>query len=99
MYASSAGEQMQDDRQFAAYQAPVLILMLALCGVTILSLARPQVLFQAHSVTLQTAITTAWVVVGLGATYFALGEFLLYGRASSLCVGIAFLIFALADIG
>jgi signal transduction histidine kinase len=79
---------------FVRYDMPALVLVLALSGITLVSLLRPQVLLLNHSDTLLVALTSAILIIALGATFFALGEFLLDGLIASLFVGMAFLVFA-----
>jgi len=80
-----------------AYDVLALLLLVALATVTIVSLTRPHVLFLAHSPALANTIETAALLAALGATYVALGEFLLFGRLSSLCICLAFLVFLTSD--
>lgn len=94
MLADSSRPGREGARQFAMYQGPALVLLLGLCAITIVSLAHPDQLTVTHSVTLDAAIQTASFVIALGTAYFALAQFLIYGYVSSLCVGLAFLIFA-----
>jgi signal transduction histidine kinase len=53
----------------------------------------------AHGLPLSMSITTAAVIIGLGAAYFAFTEFLLYRTKASLLVGLAFLLLAESNAG
>jgi len=97
---TAAAEQGTRGRRAAPislYDALALLLIVALTSVTALSFTRPGNLLLVHSAALQNTILTTALLVGLGATYVALGEFLLYGRLSSLCICLAFLVFLAAD--
>lgn len=86
-------------RHFAAYDLPILALLLGLSGVTLLSLARSGLPALTHSATVDVCMNTAMLLIALAAAYFAFAEFLLYGLIASLCVGLAFLTFAESDVG
>jgi signal transduction histidine kinase len=76
--------------------AVAAVVVFALWGLEALSLAHPQVVTIAHTQAFNVAITTASLLVSLGAAYFVLTEFALYGRLTSLAIGTAFLLFGLA---
>jgi signal transduction histidine kinase len=76
------------------YEAPVAIALVLLVGITVLSIYRSSSIVLTHSTSVNVAITTATLVVALGAAYFALTEFVLYGLVASLLVGIGFLLLA-----
>lgn len=86
-------------RLFEAYEVPAAILFVLLCFITIFSARHPDLLTITHSVALHVAITSISVVIALGAAYFAIGEFMLYGFLSSLFIGLAFLVFGTGDAG
>ena len=85
--------------EFATYEVPSLIVLLALGWITILSLTHPGILSLTHSGVPGTVISTASLLIALGAAYVALTEFLLYGALSSFCIGLAFLLFGGGHIG
>lgn len=85
--------------QVAAYEGPALVLLLALAAVTVFSLTQSKPLALTRSVPLDATINGASLLIVLGAAYFALGEYMLYGLLASLCIGLAFLVFATADVG
>lgn len=87
------------NRRIALYEVPSLAILVALGWVTFVSATRPDLLSLAHSGVLGTVITTASLLIACGAAYVALTEFLLYGLFSSLCIGLAFLVFAGGHIG
>ena len=93
--AAASETRSASERKASAtpYDALALVLVLTLTGVTVFSLVHPGVIFLVHSPPLENSIVTASLLAALGATYVALGEFLLYGRLSSLCVCLAFLLF------
>lgn len=79
---------------FAAYDGPIVVITAALAVLTALGLIHPTSLILAHSAPVSVAITSAGVVVALGAAYFALTEYIVSGPVSSLYLGIAFLLLA-----
>lgn len=84
---------------FAAYEPPALVLFILLCLVTALSVYRPEFLNKGPNPALTVTIVSSALLIGLGAAYFALGEFILYGLLSSLYVGLAFLVLATTEAG
>src|SRR5690348_14152258 len=96
---SLSGDAVQIQRPRAPYQALAALVVFALFGVTVISLAAPQTLSFGHNHAINIAITTASVLVSLGAAFFLVTDFLLYGRLSSFYVGYAFLVFGGASIG
>jgi len=84
-------------REFSAYYGPIFVIAAALSALTAIGLVHPSSLVIAHSIPANVAITSAGVVVALGAAYFALTEYVLSGPVASLYIGIAFLL--LADSG
>lgn len=86
-------------RHFAGYEGPAIMLLLVLAAITYVSFARPHLFARTHSVELNVAINAGCFIISLGAAYFALGEFALYGILASLFVGLAFITLALADAG
>ncbi|GAC1321147.1 MAG: hypothetical protein NVS2B16_05220 [Chloroflexota bacterium] len=84
---------------FAAYEVPGVVLFVLLAIVTVLSVQHPVLMGVTHSVGLHVAIAALAAVIALGAAYFAIGEFLLYGFLSSLFIGLAFIVFAAGDAG
>ncbi|MGI8826967.1 MAG: histidine kinase [Chloroflexota bacterium] len=95
----SGQERAGTERPFSAYELPAVALLLLLCLVTILSARHGTALNVIHSPGLAVSIAVASLLIALGAAYFALGEFILYGLSSSLYIGLAFLVFAAAHAG
>lgn len=85
--------------KFGAYDFAFFVLIAGLGALTLASVVTPHANTALHSNTLSVAITTAALLVALGASYFALGEFLLYGRITSFYVYLAFVVFAAAEVG
>ena len=85
--------------QFSAYEIPALIMLLALSALTVLALTHPGSMQLTRSGVLGGAITTASLLIAVGAAYVALSEFLLYGSLSSLWIGLAFLVFVSSHVG
>lgn len=77
--------------------AGAAVLVLVLWGLTVASFIEPSLLSFSQSRIFNVAVTTASLLVSLGAAYFVLLEFMLYGRVASLLVGTAFLLFAIAN--
>jgi signal transduction histidine kinase len=73
------------------------LVVFALWGIEALSLARPGMVTLSHTTAFNVAVTTASLLVALGATYFVFTEFTLYGRLASLAIGSAFFVFGLAN--
>jgi signal transduction histidine kinase len=73
------------------------LVVFALWAIEALSLARPGMVTLSHTTAFNVAVTTASLLVALGAAYFVYTEFTLYGRLSSLAIGTAFLLFGLAN--
>src|SRR5947209_4645051 len=92
-----SGRKRSGQRMFAAYEPPALVLFFLLCLVTALSIYRPDFLNKGPNTSLTVTIVSSALLIGLGAAYFALGEFILYGLLSSLYVGLAFLVLATAE--
>lgn len=86
-------------RQLAVYQWPALVLLLGMAALTVLSMVHASPLAVTRSVSLAAAISAASLLIVLGAAFFALGEYLLYGLVASLCISLAFLVFAAAEAG
>lgn len=82
-----------------AYDAALVVLLIGLCAVTLISISHPQFATTVHSSTLSVAITCAALLVAVGASCVALGDFILYGRVSGLYVCLAFAIFAAGEVG
>lgn len=82
-----------------AYDAALFMLLVGLCTVTLTSIAHPGFATTVHSSSLSVAIICAALLVAVGASYVAIGEFILYGRVSSLYVCLAFAIFASGEVG
>ncbi len=75
------------------------LVVLALWGLTVVSFSKPASPAFSHTVIFNIAVTTASLLVSLGAAYFVLIEFTLYGRLTSLFVATAFLLFGMANGG
>jgi signal transduction histidine kinase len=75
------------------------LVVLALWGLTVVSFSKPAPPSFSHTVVFNILVTTASLLVSLGAAYFVLIEFTLYGRLTSLFVGTAFLLFGMANGG
>lgn len=82
-----------------AYDGALFVLLVGLGAVTFSSISHPGFATTLHSNSLSVAITCAALLVAVGAAYVALGEFILYGRVSSLYVCLAFVIFAAGEVG
>jgi signal transduction histidine kinase len=99
MFAGLRRARARQQSRFAAYDVPSLLLLLALGWLTLVSVTHPNQLSLTHSNVLSAAIATGSLLIALAATYVALTEFLLYGVLSSLCIGLAFLVFATGYVG
>src|SRR5579859_4858227 len=86
-------------RQFATYEGPALLMLLALMWLTTISLLHPTSLALTRSTVLAATIASAGFLITCAATYVAVTEFLLYGSLASLCIGSAFLVFAGTNLG
>lgn len=84
--------------QLPVYEAALAVLLLTLAVVTAASELQPDLLTPTRSAPLYAAVATVAFLVAVTAAYFALGEFMLYGAASSLNVGLAFLVFAAGNL-
>lgn len=73
------------------------VVVLVLWALTLLSFNRLGTLAIAHTLTFNVVVATASLLVSLGAAYFVLIEFTLYGRLASFYVGTAFLVFGMAN--
>lgn len=82
-----------------AYDGALFVLLVGLSAVTLISISPAGFATSVHSSNLSAAITCAALLVALGAASVALGEFILYGRVSSLYVSLAFVIFAASEVG
>ncbi|HEX6507266.1 MAG TPA: histidine kinase [Chloroflexota bacterium] len=94
-----SGNALDRSAPRAPYRTLAGLVVFALFGVTVISLAAPGSLAVQHSHIFNIAITTASLLVALGAAFFLVTDFLLYGRLSSFYVGYAFLVFAGASAG
>lgn len=85
--------------RFRRYEGPIAVAVALVLGLTLVSVLRGTPLIVAHSLVVNIALTTAALVVAVGAAYFALTEFVLYGMIASLLVALAFVLLAAASIG
>lgn len=85
--------------RFHTYDTALLVLLLGLGAMMLASISRPQFATAVHSNGLSVAIISAALLIALGTSYVALGEFVLYGRISSLYVCLAFAVFAASEVG
>ncbi len=86
------------DRYLHLHDLAAGLVLAVLTVLTLVTLAHPAFRIAVHSTSLDVAITMATLLFALGAAYFALGEFLLYGYVSSLYLCLAFSVFATAQV-
>lgn len=83
----------------APYRVVAGIVVALLFASTVISLIRPGSVTVSHDQVVNIAIATASLLVSLGAAFFLVTDFLLYGKLSSFYVGYAFLVFGGASAG
>jgi hypothetical protein len=86
-------------RKLLVYDGVVVALLIALCVVTVAALVVPNITAVSPSIPVAVAFSTTVSLIALAGAYFAFGEFLLYGRVSSLYVGVGFLVFTVGECG
>jgi signal transduction histidine kinase len=96
---SLTGSASQRPRPRAAYRMVACIVVFALFLTTIISLLRPGSVTVSHDHVVNIAIATASLLIALGAAFFLVTDFLLFGKLASFYVGYAFLIFGGASAG
>lgn len=93
------GSAVERPRRRAPYGPVAGVVVSALFGTTLVSLLRPGSVTVSHDHVVNIAIATASLLVSLGAAFFLVTDFLLFGKLSSFYVGYAFLVFGGASAG
>lgn len=83
----------------APFRMVASVVVAILFAITVASLIRPGSVTVSHEHAVNIAIATASLLVSLGAAFFLVTDFLLYGKLSSFYVGYAFLVFGGASLG
>jgi signal transduction histidine kinase len=86
-------------RGHAPYRTVASVVVLALFATTVISLVKPGSVTLSHNQVVNVAIATASLLVALGAAFFLVTDFLLYGKLASFYLGYAFLVFGGASAG
>lgn len=86
-------------RGSAPYRTVASFVVLVLFTTTIVSLVKPGSVTLSHNQSVNVAIATASLLVALGAAFFLVTDFLLYGKLASFYLGYAFLVFGGASAG
>jgi signal transduction histidine kinase len=93
------GNAVERPRARAPYRTVAGVVVFALFVTTMVSLVRPGSVTVSHDQAVNIAIATASLLVSLGAAFFLVTDFLLYGKLSSFYLGYAFLVFGGASAG
>ncbi len=83
----------------APFRITAGVVVFVLFAITVVSFVVPRAVTVSHNHFVNIAISTASLLVALGAAFFLITDFLLYGRLASFYVGYAFLVFGGASLG
>jgi signal transduction histidine kinase len=83
----------------AAYRVVAAVVVFVLFAITAVTLIKPGSVTLSHDHVLNIAIATASLLVALGAAFFLVTDFLLYGKLANFYLGYAFLVFGGSSAG
>ena len=96
---TGTGNMGERPRGSAPYRTVATVVVLVLFATTIVSLVKPGSVTVSHNQVVNVAIATASILVALGAAFFLVTDFLLYGKLASFYLGYAFLVFGGSSAG
>src|SRR5438270_9817411 len=96
---TGTGTMAERPRGSAPYRTVASFVVLALFATAVISLVKPGSVTLSHDQAVNIAIATASLLVALGAAFFLVTDFLLYGKLANFYLGYAFLVFGGSSAG